>query len=188
MIKRVILSVVIVLTLINTSIAQSKYEVDNQKSKLKVLGSSTMHDWDATAHEVFGKAEINVKNSEVEIHSLSFKLKGESLKSEKSGMEKDMYEALDTKQHPWIVYQFKKIIGMEDGILSTSGTLTVAGTSKIMEIPVEVKKTTDEVTFMGEIAFKMSEFGIEPPTAVFGVLKTDDEVTVNFNIVYKVIQ
>ncbi|UII25546.1 YceI family protein [Fulvivirga maritima] len=168
--------------------AQSRFEVDSQQSELKVKGSSTMHDWEASAQEVFGKADIKAGGDEEEIQSLSFKLKGESLKSGKSGMEEDMYEALDTKGHPWIVYEFKKIIGTEGGYLYTSGILTISGTSKKMEIPVEVKKAADQVTFVGEISFKMSDFGIEPPTAILGVLKTDDEVTVNFNIVYKAVQ
>jgi len=31
----------------------------------------------------------------------------------------------------------------------------------------------------------MTEFGIEPPTAIFGTLKTGDEISIDFNVVFK---
>ena len=36
--------------------------------------------------------------------------------------------------------------------------------------------------FTGSIKIVMSDYGIEPPVAMFGTLKTGDEVTIDFEL------
>lgn len=166
-----------------------KYSVDNKNSKLEVLGTSTLHDWEILAEDMSGTADISFENNELEVSILKFQVKVESLKSGKSSMDKNTYEALKSEKHPLITYELKTInkkSGSGKALnLNTSGTLTIAGFSKAIEMPVSALITGNQVSFTGKITFKMTDFKVDPPTALMGTIKTGDEITVQFNVTYK---
>jgi polyisoprenoid-binding protein YceI len=67
--------------------------------------------------------------------------------------------------------------------LKTVGTLTVAGKKSTIEMDVTANRLTDgTVKATGMVPIKMTDFGIKPPTAIFGRLKTGDDVKVNFEL------
>jgi polyisoprenoid-binding protein YceI len=68
--------------------------------------------------------------------------------------------------------------------MSTKGALTIGGVTKIVTMNVQADASSG-VSFSGDITFKMSVFEIDPPTAVFGTIKTGDEITIKFNAQYK---
>lgn len=48
-----------------------------------------------------------------------------------------------------------------------------------------MENTTSEMHLIGELpilGFKMSDFNIEPPTAMFETFRTGDEVTIKYDI------
>ncbi|UII25601.1 YceI family protein [Fulvivirga maritima] len=166
-----------------TGMAQS-YSLNNKASKVEVLGTSTLHDWEMTAEEVSGKANLEVSGSNVTVNSLSIDVKAESLKSGKSSMDKNGYEALKTDDYPTIKYVFKSVKSTSGNQLTTTGTLTLAGVSKTITMPVTAQVSGNTVTFKGKYTFNMTAFKIEPPTALMGTITTGDEVTVEFNVQY----
>ena len=173
----------LVLSLAAFAAMAQTYTVSNKTSKLEVFGTSTLHDWEIKAETVSGKADLTVDGANVTINSLYFQLKGETLKSGKSSMDKNTYEALKTDDHPWIKYQLKTAKA-EGGKLSTTGTLTIAGASKQVQMTVTPTVEGNKVSFKGKITFKMSDFKIDPPTALMGTIKTGDEVTISFDVQY----
>jgi polyisoprenoid-binding protein YceI len=69
-------------------------------------------------------------------------------------------------------------------MLHTVGTLTVAGKENKVSMDVEATRLADgTVKAKGLVPIKMTDYGIKPPTAIFGRLKTGDEVKVNFELV-----
>ncbi|UII19559.1 YceI family protein [Fulvivirga ligni] len=174
----------IILALISTvSLYAQEYSVDAKNSKLEVFGTSTLHDWELKAETISGSAKLTT-GDKLEIQSLSFKVKGESLKSGKESMEKDIYEALKTDDHPYITFQFKTAKSVSASDLTATGTLEIAGVSKSMSIPVKYSVENGVVKFVGKVSFEMTDFKIDPPTALLGTLKCGDEVTVSFNVQY----
>ena len=57
----------------------------------------------------------------------------------------------------------------------------LVGKKKPMDFTATTKDVDGSVQVTGSVSMKMSEFGIEPPTAMFGTLTTGDEVTIEFN-------
>jgi polyisoprenoid-binding protein YceI len=109
------------------------------------------------------------------------------LKSGKSAMDDNTYEALKEEDHPVIKYEFRSMDNVKvDGnttTMSTKGALTIGGVTKIVNMNVKADTSTG-IAFSGDITFKMSVFEIDPPTAVFGTIKTGDQVTIKFNAQY----
>ena len=163
------------------------YKLDPSNSTLLVEGTSTLHDWEENAEKLSGSAQMIVEaNKLVEIKQLTFKVDVEGLKSEHSGMDTNTYNALNSKKYPEITYELTKINSTKPGekgiVLSTTGQLTIAGSTKNINMDVEVMEGS--VVFAGETTFKMSEYGVEPPTALMGTIKTGDELTIKFKVKY----
>jgi polyisoprenoid-binding protein YceI len=167
----------------------NKVQLSNTESELKIEGTSSLHDWVIEAEKLKGTATITKEESKiVNIEQLNFQVEVKGLKSGKKGMDDNTYKALKADQHANITYQFEKILSntqTSEGVkLSTQGKLTIAGTTKTIKMDV-LAKDLNAFKFKGQTTFKMSDYGIEPPTAVFGTIKTGDEVTIKFNVAFK---
>jgi polyisoprenoid-binding protein YceI len=65
----------------------------------------------------------------------------------------------------------------------TVGSLTIAGKENKLAMDVTANRLPDgTVKATGMVPIKMTDYGIKPPTAIFGRLKTGDEVKVNFEL------
>ncbi len=184
--KKLLLFITI-LALAGTTMAQD-YQLQKAKSTLQVEGTSTLHDWSLDASELTGNAAVTVADNKVSaIDKLNFTVKVEGLKSHKSGMDKNTYKALKSDQHPTIMYEFSRVISIADvaggQLIKTGGKLTIAGVTKSIYLDVTAK-TTGGISFNGSTTFKMSDYGVEPPVALMGTVKTGDEITIKFNVNY----
>jgi hypothetical protein len=62
--------------------------------------------------------------------------------------------------------------------------LTMSGAEKTIEMDVEATSLTNgRFRFTGEVPLLMSDFGIKPPKALLGTLKTGDRIVVRFDVV-----
>jgi len=65
--------------------------------------------------------------------------------------------------------------------VSLKGSLTLAGvTHPVIMVIKSFKVVKDTMTFEGEQTIKMTDFGVKPPSALFGAMKTAPEITINF--------
>ena len=61
--------------------------------------------------------------------------------------------------------------------------ITLAGVSKTHTIDGKIRKIAlDKVHILGEKKLWMSDFGIAPPEAMFGLIKVNDEITFHFDL------
>lgn len=183
--------IIIFITLImfSQALVAQNLKINNETSKLEVHGTSTLHDWIINAEQLKGNAVITKENNTLaDIKSLDFAVEVNSMKSGKGAMDDNTYKALKSKSHPNITYKFEKINNKsttaEGLLLDTTGRLTIAGVTKTVNMKVTVA-TKSDMQVKGEITFNMSDYGIDPPTAVFGTIKTGDQVTIKFDVNYK---
>lgn len=160
----------------------------NQESSLQVLGTSSLHDWEVVAKEQSGS--ITFKDMEAaEIEKISFEVIAESLKSGKSGMDKNIYKALNTNAHKKISYQLVTVKGVEakgNGKFNvkTEGDLTISGTKKRVPLGFTLEISGGKVRLTGEKKLKMTDFNVTPPKALMGTITTGNDITVKFNTVF----
>ena len=98
-------------------------------------------------------------------------------------MDDNTYKALKESKYPTISYSLKSY-AVEGEVIYLTGDLTIAGVTK----PVKFKSTYtvdgNSLHFIGNYKFKMTDFGIDPPTAVMGTIKTGDVVDIRFDFKY----
>ncbi|MEL0454661.1 YceI family protein [Flavobacteriaceae bacterium SZ-1-7] len=173
---------------VNLTQAQ-EFKLNNPESSLKVLGTSSLHDWHVTAEQQSGK--INFSDIEAgKIESLSVSIVAESLKSGKSSMDKNTYKALKTDDHKNISFQLtevKDVVAKGNGAFSvkTMGNLTIVGTKKSISLDFEMNLVGSKIKISGDKKIKMTDFNIDPPKALFGTITTGDDITIEFTTVFK---
>lgn len=106
-------------------------------------------------------------------------------------MERDMYDALHAQAHPVIEFQLADLTGgiehdIDGGSYRTTiaGILSLAGARRQVEIEVEARRLSpDRFRLRARLPLKMTDFRITPPTALFGMVKAKNELTVTFDMV-----
>ncbi|WP_175402724.1 YceI family protein [Mangrovivirga cuniculi] len=168
----------------------AQYKVDSKSSTLSIFGTSSLHDWEIEANTLQGSANFDVSEGIVkDINNLTFEVVVKSLKSGKSGMDNNTYDALEAKNHDKITFKLKevnKITPLSGGKckIEASGVLTIAGNARNVKMTVTADASGSKVNIKGSYSMKMTSFDIDPPTAVFGTIKTGDEVKIEFNVNY----
>lgn len=165
-------------------------KIADQK-ELSVSGTSTLHDWEMEAGEITGEGNFEIEGGELkDLENLTVTIPVKSLKSGKSKMDNNAYDALKADDYPEIRYALKKVSSItqngDEYVVNATGDLTIAGTTK----PISMKTTGkvasgNEVAFSGSTKFKMSEFNVEPPSVMWGTVNTGDEVTINYKVSFK---
>lgn len=181
--KFIISKVWIILVLGLTSFmvnAQTNYK---QTGAITIAGTSTMHDWTMTSKEVTYQAdfELNADGTPTKLNTVSVTLPAESLKSGKGAMDNNAYKSLKTDKHKQITFQLtsSKLNGK---VITCSGNLTIAGTTKPVDIDVTYEAKNGSLVCKGSRKIKMTDFNVEPPSFMFGSVKTGDEITVTFDV------
>lgn len=186
--KQLLGSFLVMIFLTQISFAQT-YQLNNGSSTLRVDGTSNLHDWDLKAENQKGKITVEMADGKVTaIKDLQLSVVAESLKSGKSGMDKNTYKALKTNQHKEITFKLTKVNSINctgsTCKVSLSGNLTIAGTSKPVDMTFNMTSTSSNITLTGNKKMKMTTFNVEPPTAMFGTITTGDEIDVVFKSVF----
>ena len=168
------------------------------QSKLYIDGTSTLHDFTINAKKVDGYVELEKSAVDGDTLQSIEKLTGlkvvipvKKLDTDKSSMNDNMDDALKADDNPNITYELKTIDPSDmpktvgDSVeFKTTGNLTIAGKTNSIEMTVKgVKDKDGNVTFVGQKTVKMTDYGVEPPTMLFGTIKTHNAVVVHFNLV-----
>jgi polyisoprenoid-binding protein YceI len=170
----------LMLCLCHSLSAQNLYQLA-AKPELKVMGGSTLHDWEMVASTASGKAAMTIDDQGIQaIHMAEVTMKSTALKSGNGKMDEIAYKALQTGKNPDIHFRLITFKNLGGNRASVTGNLTIAGTTKpvIFEVYYLVKKQVVELT--GETSFRMTDFGVSPPTAMLGAIRTADNIKISF--------
>ncbi|QKJ62601.1 YceI family protein [Flavobacterium sp. M31R6] len=180
-IKTIITSMVL-FTMTLTVNAQKAYNLD-AKTNFSVFGTSTLHDWEMKSPSRTGTANLTVTDSKItDINSIDITLPAESIKSEKKSMDKVAYETLKTDKFKNIKYVLKSADKVNETTWNLTGTYTIAGVSKVLKTQVKTTVTNGVVNIQGSNKITFTEFGMKSPTAMFGAIKTGEDLTIKFNL------
>lgn len=169
--------------------AQEFFKLQSDNSKLIIEGTSSIHDWEMEADDF--KAETLLKmdgNAISEISKIEFKTPVSGLKSGKSIMDSKAHDALKEKKFPEIKFMLNKNsnVNISGSKANLTGLLTIAGKSKEVKLTADLDiENQQKFLVSGSVPIKMSDFGIDPPTAMMGAMKTGNEVVVKFNLEFQ---
>lgn len=167
------------------------------QSALTLQGNSTLHKFALEAQEVNGSLVINKADYQQDpLQSVTDSAQGQvkipvsELSSGEKGLDNNMKKAMDAKKYPVITYRLTNVILADSATtdsgwtrFQTTGALTIHGVTKTISMVVLGKQINEnQLRFKGQKSIKMSDFGVKPPVLMFGAIKTDDTIIVNFNL------
>ena len=168
----------LMLTFLVPLLAQTTFKSDASSSKMSILGTSTLHDWESVVEDFTVTATVG----DNKVSNVNLNVVVKSIKSGKNGMDKNTYNAMNADQFPNIKFSANELM-ISGTNLKGTGQLTIAGNTKSIPVNFSFEKwNEDTFQVIGKVDIIMSEYGVDPPTAMLGTIKTGDKVTIKFEI------
>lgn len=171
--------------------AQTNNYMLTDNSKMMIEGTSTIHDWECDVEEInldiaMDTTALSSDSTGSLVKSLSLSVPVEKIESGKGGMNKKIYGALKKDKHPNITFNLTntELTNVTDSSLklNVTGKLNIAGVEKEVSFPVEGTMQQDgSYEFTGEYELNMKDYEVDPPSAVFGTIKSGEMVTITFD-------
>ena len=162
-------------------------------SELSINGTSNVHDFHCKTNKI--NAYIDVDPAYTKdltkvarpIVSVKVNIAVKSLSCGNRKMDENMYNTLKADQNQLIKYTlsgYDILNGSATAFAAkTNGTLTILGKDKIVAMKIDAARLNEgKATAQGEETLLMTDFGIKPPSFMFGTMKVGNEVKVKFDL------
>jgi hypothetical protein len=175
--------------------SDTRVPVKLSSGRVSIAGTSNIHEYTASTTTVRvvrleladGVSGPNFWDEIVKpgaIESFEVAIAAASLSSPREGIDKNMRKALKVIEFPTITFRLIRFDGGGDpGTLRATGLLTIAGVQREVALDLKTTRHDSSFTVNGVVALLMTDYGVTPPKAMLGMLKTDPKVTVTFETV-----
>ena len=166
-------------------------------SVLWLDGTSSLHEYesrtsqlgfdmarDPATHDPADAADLAEMIRHSGIRSVDVKVPVGTLRSGKSGLDRNMMKTLHADQYPDIRFHLARYTasGADTVDISAEGTLTVSGQERPVTLEARAYRGPGGVWLEGTHGLRMTEFGIKPPTMMMGAIKVGDPVTIHYKL------
>jgi polyisoprenoid-binding protein YceI len=164
-------------------------------ARLTLSGTSNVHEYTASTTEIrVTRVQLgtlppggDLLGSAVTpgvVEAFEVAIPAKSLSSPKEGVDKNMHAALKSVEHPDITF---KLLRFEPKPAPAAGTraigvLRIAGVDRQVTIDIATERKDATLIVKGTLALLMTDWGVVPPKAMMGMLKTDPKVTITFEV------
>lgn len=186
-----LISAFVLLLIFSVGQSQTQFEaVPNAENSILIEGTSNIHDWEIIAKDFTSQVDLSMKDGKPgQVNSINLSIPVKSFDSGKGKMDRNAYEAMNTDTYKLVSFMSSapaELVEKSSGVYqgSVKGELTISGTTKMIEIPVEFHKTETGYTLKADQGLNMMDYGVEPPTALFGAITTGEIVNVIFNLTH----
>jgi len=196
--RNVLLTVSALIAVATTAGAQSASAIRlrlDPSSEVTIEGTSSMHDFHCKTNKIMAYVDVDpgytkdLTKVARPIVSVKVNIVVRTLTCGNGQMDKNMYSTLDADKNPIIKYTMSGYDILDGSaspaafVANTKGTLLVAGQEKVISMKINAERLSDgRATAQAEQELRMSDFGIKPPSFMFGTLKVGDEIKVKFNL------
>ncbi|HEV9038592.1 MAG TPA: YceI family protein [Puia sp.] len=153
-----------------------------------ITGTSNLRDWKEDVCQVSGAVEAEVNpDGTISIASIRITMNVLSIKSDMGRvMDNKTYDALKARTYPKILFTLSAPLTLNPvrdcGIsIPVKGSLSLAGVCRPVTMEVNTFQITrGELQFEGYQRLKMTDFGVTPPSALFGTMHASPDITIHF--------
>lgn len=163
-------------------------------TKLTIAGTSNVNSFDCKCNDKFPKSSIRINfdsPNKIRFSNGKLLLKSSKLDCNNSRMNKDLCDALKADQYPNIIIDLldaKVDAGLLEKLdnwvdIKVTVALTITNISKLHTMAVKVIRVApNKLRFTCSHEILLTDFGIEPPTALLGFIKVNNKIKINFDI------
>ncbi len=168
-----------------------RYRTAPHPGLVLIKGTSTLHNWTIKSRGLGGVAVFQTVKKDkhvafilkhIHLTIAVISLKG----SDGSGMDATIDRKLISGQNPKIIFVLKKAVLIHHSGMhlpwstwNATGTLTAAGRSKLVHLNLKVLVASNgTVSIETRTVLKMTDFGISPPTAMLGAIRSGNKIKI----------
>jgi polyisoprenoid-binding protein YceI len=165
------------------------------QSRLWIEGTSTIRSFSCKASEVNAVVEANGPNAiptlltgDKGVKSVRVTVPAELMDCGNGTMNDHMKKALKVTENPTITFNLidYDVARNADGIAGTiNGTLDLGGVKKPISFKANGTPEGAMLHVNGVYELRMTEYGLKPPSLMFGRIKVGETVKVNFDLLLK---
>ena len=174
--NKILLSILFVSGSVILGFGQTSYSVNAEGSTVTIQGTSTVKKWDADVPDFTGTFTVDQAANEIRDIEITF-----TTSTIDGGrgpeMNNKIYKALQSETHPEITFVADTAKPGDEGYIA-EGKLTIGG----IEQEVSATGTLDGETLTGKANVTLSQFEIEPPSAMFGAIVCRDDITIEWTL------
>ena len=176
-------------------LAEATYYID-AGSSLSIVGSSNVNKFKCLCTEQFAKSSIQFEPQDggkiLRFSQAGLYIRSKSLDCGNQQMNKDMYKTLRADQHPSIRIELTRaqlqeaqlVSGQDWTTLKAHTQLTIAGITKPVLFDVKAKRiASDRIRLTASKDVLMTDFGMEPPTAMLGLVKVNNNICIKMDLI-----
>ena len=161
-------------------------------SRLWLEGDSNVRRWSCLAGELIPEFTLHrdlPTDPPIRVEEATVRVPVGRIECGSGRMNRDLRAALRAVEHPEITFDVTDARFGSAGVrgrvdVTATGRLTVAGVSRALELQVAGTDTGDgALRLRGGVAIQMTDFAIAPPTALLGLVRAKDEVTIRFDLI-----
>jgi len=154
-----------------------------KESRMWLEGTSTVKSFKCTAtkFDMAVSAESDESPASM-VKSASLVIPVAQLECGNKTMNEHMRKALKAESNPQITWKMTSY-QVEGSNVLINGKLTIAGKENAIVIRGTGSAENGTIRFKGSKQFKMTEYGVKPPSLMLGTMKVGDPVTVSFDLV-----
>lgn len=170
-----------------TLIVAQSLKINPSSFSMVIAGTTNVHDFESKVTQVSGEI---ILDGPKQVKSLVINVPVKSIKGKEKLMDTKTYETFKVDKYPNITFRFVELNSIQvsgDKIdVTLTGNLTMAGvTKRIVLKSTGVNSKTGTYRFKGSVPLKMSDFKMSAPTAMMGMMKVGDAVTLKFDATFE---
>lgn len=198
--KRILtLSVLLTLLFTFTNISEAQ---DNsieltlsEGHEMMIDGTSNVRDWDAQVNVInatfvlseFDMSDLSSLTSDhFQTLELAFPVK--DIESDSGRLTRNLQGYLKDDDYPIITFNLSNIesvsVNGNQATITANGVINAAGVDHETTMNVEATFENGSVTFTGTQPLKMTDFNIDPPTAMLGSIRARDEIDIIYSLTF----
>jgi polyisoprenoid-binding protein YceI len=165
------------------------------QSRLWIDGTSSIRSFSCKAGEVSAAIEASGPNAIAQlligdkgVKTVHVTVPAEQLDCGNGTMNEHMRKAIKLAEHKSIEFTLTDydVAKNSDGVAGTiNGTLLLGGVTKPITLKAEGKPEGGMLHITGVYELNMTEYGLKPPTLMFGRIKVGQTVKVNYDLLLK---
>jgi len=160
------------------------------ESEFRIAGRSNESDFEVHSTEISGWIELSDADDPLSVTQLSLSVKSEGIKSDKGLiMNRVMWGGLEIDDHPNISFESESVsvpdVVSDSLNLVVNGLLTLTGTTN--KVVIELLASSDAEgsgKYVGSFPLTMTDYGMQPPTAMFGRLRVHRDIVIHFELAF----
>jgi len=163
----------------------------SDESKLSIKGKSNVNEFSCQAEHDFQQDSLNynyqVSGDTVTVNGVLLALEIDQFDCGKRAINRDFRSTLKYQEHPFIEITLNELVLSDPSDIIPQQalvTIKIAGVERQYTVPLHSFSRSEEYFVVGgNKVLYMTDFGLTPPSPMFGMIKVDDELDIQFDLV-----